>query len=432
MEDDLGLALRIAGDAAELSLRSFGGDVEASHKGDGSLVTTADLAVERLLRRDLLANRPGDAVLGEEYGLVGDGPRVWVIDPIDGTSFYAGGDPNWRVHVALQVDDRVVVAVVVAPALGLQWWASRGGGAFEAPWPTGTMDPVRLAVSTADEVAGSVADALPTDRRARLAPATIASPSPLPLVELVRGEIDAFVAECCEVWDHAPWILLTEEAGGRFTDLEGGTSGAKGGGLYSNTAIHDRLLSQLGYPTRPPSTAGDPTVTIRPATDEDGDGLGLIAVSASLRAFLGHIPEEYLDLGWRPEASAAGWRATMGDLDQDQLMLVAELEGVVVGFVWAGLTERAGEGEVRGLYVLPTRHGQGIGRRLISCAVDQLERRSPITSLIVGCIRESPSCGFYRHLGGVEAFRRPSAVDDYPTEEIVFAWSDLTPLRSGA
>jgi histidinol-phosphatase len=46
--------------------------------------------------------------------------------------------------------------------------------------------------------------------------------SPLPLVGLVRGEIDGFLAECCHIWDHAPWILLVTEAGGRFTDRTGG------------------------------------------------------------------------------------------------------------------------------------------------------------------------------------------------------------------
>lgn len=71
-------------------------------------------------------------------------------------------------------------------------------------------------------------------------------PSPLPLVELVRGEIDAFLVECCDVWDHAPWILLIEEAGGRFTDRSGGRSAYAGGGLYSNAALHGELLEAVG------------------------------------------------------------------------------------------------------------------------------------------------------------------------------------------
>jgi histidinol-phosphatase len=81
--------------------------------------------------------------------------------------------------------------------------------------------------------------------RAARAPAT-----PLPLVELVRGEIDAFLVERYHIWDHAPWILLVEEAGGRFTDRTGGRAGDQGGGLYSNANLHSQLLSALQYPER--------------------------------------------------------------------------------------------------------------------------------------------------------------------------------------
>jgi histidinol-phosphatase len=87
--------------------------------------------------------------------------------------------------------------------------------------------------------------------RSRLPPGAGPAPaSPLPLVELVRGESDAFLAERYHAWDHAPWILLVEEAGGRFTDPTGGHASDRGGGLYSNAALHDDLLAHLRYPTR--------------------------------------------------------------------------------------------------------------------------------------------------------------------------------------
>jgi histidinol-phosphatase len=70
-------------------------------------------------------------------------------------------------------------------------------------------------------------------------------------VELVRGEIDGFLVECCHLWDHAPWILLVEEAGGRFTDRSGGRRGDRGGGLYSNANVHTQLLRRIGYPGHP-------------------------------------------------------------------------------------------------------------------------------------------------------------------------------------
>jgi histidinol-phosphatase len=59
------------------------------------------------------------------------------------------------------------------------------------------------------------------------------------------------LAERYDKWDHAPWVLLVEEAGGRFTDRTGGRASDQGGGLYSNATLHDQLLVSLHYPARP-------------------------------------------------------------------------------------------------------------------------------------------------------------------------------------
>jgi histidinol-phosphatase len=251
-DDDLRLAFQVADLAAELALVHFRAGVSATPKDDGSPVTAADLAVERLLRETLSRARPGDAFLGEEFGRLGESERVWVLDPIDGTGFFSRGDPNWRIHVALEVRGAPEVALVTSPALGRCWWATRGGGSFESSWPRRGSRPRRLAVSTTATLAGAVLEALDDESRARLPPgAQRPPPSPLPLVELVRGEIDAFLAERYHAWDHAPWILIVEEAGGRFTDRTGGRASDRGGGLYSNAALHDLLLAALRHPARP-------------------------------------------------------------------------------------------------------------------------------------------------------------------------------------
>jgi histidinol-phosphatase len=248
---DLELALRCSDEAAALALTYFDAGVEASLKADGSPVTEADRAVERLLRQMLGAAASGDAVLGEELGRLGSSERLWILDPIDGTSLFSRRDPSWRVQVALEVAGDTEVAVVTAPALGRQWWATRGGGALESSWPRDGHAEV-LQVSRTSSLAAALLDALDPASRDRLPDeATLAPPSPLPLVELVRGEIDGFLAERYHLWDHAPWILLVEEAGGRFTDRAGGRRGDRGGGLYSNGDLHAELLRRIGYPERP-------------------------------------------------------------------------------------------------------------------------------------------------------------------------------------
>lgn len=251
MDDDLELAFQASDRAAELALVHFTTGVSATMKSDGTPVTEADRAVERLLRETLSEARPEDAFLGEELGRLGESERIWILDPIDGTTFFSRSDPNWRIHIALEVDGTTDVAVVTSPALHRCWWATRAGGAFESSWPREERETRRLEVSTTPTLADAVLATLDDASRARLPrSAALLSTSPLPLVELVRGEVDGFLAECCHVWDHAPWVLIVEEAGGRFTDRTGGHAGDQGGGLYSNAHLHGELLAALKYPVR--------------------------------------------------------------------------------------------------------------------------------------------------------------------------------------
>jgi histidinol-phosphatase len=250
--DDLELAFETSDLAAELALSQFEAGVSTTPKADGTPVTEADRAVERLLRERLSEARTEDAFLGEELGQLGESDRLWILDPIDGTDLFSRRDPNWRIHIALEVQGSTQVAVVTSPALRRCWWATRGGGAFESSWPREAGETRRLEVSTTSTLADAVIDAVDNESRARLPPSAARAPATaLPLVELVRGEIDAFLAERYYKWDHAPWVLLVEEAGGRFTDRTGGHASDQGGGLYSNALLHSQLLAFLGYPERP-------------------------------------------------------------------------------------------------------------------------------------------------------------------------------------
>ena len=128
---DLDLALRLADAADEASMSRFDApDLEVSTKADASHVTEADLATERAIRSLLEAERPGDGVFGEEYGVTGDSTRQWIIDPIDGTANYLKGIPMWTTLIALVVDGVPRVGVASQPAIGRRWWAATGLGAW--------------------------------------------------------------------------------------------------------------------------------------------------------------------------------------------------------------------------------------------------------------------------------------------------------------
>jgi len=169
---------------------------------------------------------------------------------------------------------------------------------------------------------------------------------------------------------------------------------------------------------------------IRPATIEDCDALGLVIVTASWSTFLGRIPEQYFDFSWTPEVSAANWRESFDETPgPGELFYVAEQDGQVVGFIRAeaGADCPDLEWSIRALYVLPSYQRQGVGRGLLSYVARELAAAG-VNSLEIGCVKENPSCGFYRRLGGVEMGRRPNKIDHYSTKEILFGWPNVKDL----
>ena len=250
-ESDLALAHSLADAADAITIARFRAlDLQVESKPDLTPVSDADRAVEQELRRLLASSRPGDAVLGEEYGVDGDGPRRWVIDPIDGTKNFVRGVPVWATLIALQVDERVTVGVVSAPALGRRWWAGRGLGAYAG---TSTADASRLSVSAVS----SLGDAA-------LSYSSLAGWPGSAFVDLTQkvwrsrafgdfwshvlvaeGAVDISCEPEVSLWDLAALQVVVEEAGGRFTDLAGNARPDGGSVVCSNGLLHDEVLAAL-------------------------------------------------------------------------------------------------------------------------------------------------------------------------------------------
>jgi histidinol phosphatase-like enzyme (inositol monophosphatase family) len=126
-DSDLTLAARLA-DAASAAIRPFFRKpfaIEA--KADLSPVTEADRAAEAAMRAILAKERPGDGVIGEEYGPDRpDAERVWVLDPIDGTRSFVAGRPIFGTLVALLDRQRPVLGVISQPISGERWVGAAG------------------------------------------------------------------------------------------------------------------------------------------------------------------------------------------------------------------------------------------------------------------------------------------------------------------
>lgn len=140
-------------DAADvISMAYHRAGFETERKADGSLVTTADRAVEARLRALIADQYPSHAVLGEEEGLAAepDASARWILDPIDGTHGFVRGMPVWATLIALEREGAVEVGVASAPALARRWWAARGAGAFVVTLPSAAAGAERLTVSSID------------------------------------------------------------------------------------------------------------------------------------------------------------------------------------------------------------------------------------------------------------------------------------------
>lgn len=224
--------------------------------GPDDLVSQADRDAERAIRAVLARHRPDDAVLGEEDGVsAGTGRVRWVVDPIDGTTNYLYGRPDWAVSVAAAdaADGTLLAGVVVEPVLGRTTEARLGGGtaADGIPVPAlGGHDLSRALVElnlgrpAQRALAGRVIDALvPRVRDVRRGGSAAVA-----LAQVATGRADAVWAPGLQPWDCAAGVLLVQEAGGTTGDLDGpvpGTWPARGDVLAASDPLWTALREVL-------------------------------------------------------------------------------------------------------------------------------------------------------------------------------------------
>jgi histidinol-phosphatase len=259
--DDLSLALAMAAEADLISFDRYSAlDLVVTTKPDRTPVTDADQAVERLIRERIEASRPHDTILGEEYGGGREPGRQWIIDPIDGTANFMRGVPIWGTLIALAIEGVPLVGVVSSPALGKRWWAGRGHGAFSIATQSGATDatPKPLTVSGIRELSDaslSYNSLRGWDGEGRIDQVIALSRSVgrsraigdmWSYMLLAEGAIDIVGELDLKPYDLAALIPIVEEAGGRFTSLDGEDGPWHGSALATNGLLHDAVLAQLG------------------------------------------------------------------------------------------------------------------------------------------------------------------------------------------
>lgn len=229
-------------------------------------VTAADREASALIVDGLRAAFPDDAILSEEAvdetdRSRFDKPRVWMIDPIDGTKDFIRGEGGFATMIGLVVGTEVALGVVYQPALDRTYWAVRGEGA----WLDGEdgAAATRLQVSAVNDLGSLRMVASKSHRdetidRVRevlgITDETNVGSVGLKLTLIARGERDIYVNPQgkSKLWDAcAPQIILTE-AGGRLTDAHGSAIdyrapalGLTRGLIATNGLLHDAVVARL-------------------------------------------------------------------------------------------------------------------------------------------------------------------------------------------
>lgn len=215
-------------------------------------VTQADKLAEKLMREHISAIYPNHSIMGEEYGIIGDGPIQWVLDPIDGTRPFLCGLPLWANLIGLTLHGKAIMGMMSQPYAGERFWADENGS-----WTSSAHGQYRLE----------------TRKNIELSQAILHTNSPEPFAShpdihfmtlteqvlmtryggecyamamLAAGRIDICFEFALEPYDIVPLIPIIERAGGRVTTLDGGRAESGGPVLASGCPIlHERILTIL-------------------------------------------------------------------------------------------------------------------------------------------------------------------------------------------
>lgn len=238
----------VAREAGALAMNHWRGDFEQWEKSPGNPVSEVDLAVDQLLQKRLGELDPEAGWLSEETADSAERlllPRVWVVDPIDGTRDFVRGRRGWAISIALVEGGRPLLGVLDAPARDEHWSAAAGSGALRNGTIIRPSDRIAL---TGARVPADIVPKVDSDLVTVEKPNSIA----LRMAMVAAGEADLVATlRWGFEWDIAAAALIAEEAGATVTDARGNTlrynstRGDAFGVLVASPGIHAAAVERL-------------------------------------------------------------------------------------------------------------------------------------------------------------------------------------------
>ncbi|MGR9088826.1 MAG: inositol monophosphatase family protein [Gammaproteobacteria bacterium] len=257
MQPMLNIAVRAARSAGDLILRSTDniGQLHVDQKGKNDYASEIDRKAEREIINAIRAAYPDHSILAEESGAHTGNEFVWIIDPLDGTTNFLHGFPQYSVSIALKYRNKLEIGVVYDPLRDELFTAKRGGGAM--------LNNRRIRVTQQSSLKGALIGtgfpfktdqhldayvgmfkALTTDS----AGIRRAGSAALDLAYVAAGRLDGFWEIGIMEWDMAAGILLIKEAGGVVTDFSFNDRYVESGNIIAASPKMHQIMYQLIEP----------------------------------------------------------------------------------------------------------------------------------------------------------------------------------------
>ena len=231
----LNLMFKACEKASKVIIRDFGEieNLQVAKKGPRDFVTKTDKRVEEILIEELTKAKKSYSFLTEESGKIEnkDKDKIWIIDPIDGTTNFLHGIPHFAISVALKVDNEIISALIHDPIKNEIFFAEKNNGAF--------FNNHRIRVSKKNDIEECLFSSDQHGLKVIFPSLNMRSSgcSALDLAYVGSGRLDGFFHNKINLWDIAAGVLIVQEAGGSINDYS----------KYDDNSINIRAASSNIY-----------------------------------------------------------------------------------------------------------------------------------------------------------------------------------------
>lgn len=255
-EKEMETAQHAATEAGRILKELYGNVSSVSKKGKIDLVTEADLASEKAVIDAISRDFPDDMILAEESGKTGEkSGRLWIVDPLDGTTNFAHSFPFFGVSIALQAENEIIAGVVYNPVLDEFFEAEKGKGAFLNKKSIRVSDKVNLRDSLIGtgfpyDVYEDPGPTLSYLKKVIVKAQGIrrAGAAAVDLCYVAAGRLDGFWEQGLKPWDTAAGTIVLQEAGGILSDYEGNPYNPFMDTVLASTpGIHSKMLEVFAH-----------------------------------------------------------------------------------------------------------------------------------------------------------------------------------------